>query len=315
MSTNEARPGLNKEELSGVWKNGGNTLPSGLTLDLKEHLRRQRLRPEWVACKERVLDVIDFPAMKKLHGTNEIQILEVGCGLGEDSVEMAIAASNAGLTASFSAIDFNTTMVTEATELFDKVRTEQRISSPSVQLRVQQADLFALPFPNESFDIVRCDITLQHVLSKLGDALQEISRVLKPNGRLIALEGAASQVFTSDPTISAFYNSVLPPDTTGGTAVAIKFALPKYSMRLNRMEGHALVTDGPTLAGQDVGWVKMKGMSHMLQSKGLRTQEECETFMKGYIEACEKDLIIGIGTMFVIEAVKLTYEDKTQNIC
>lgn len=50
-----------------------------------------------------------------------------------------------------------------------------------------QGSAMHLPFPDQSFDVVHCWDFLHHV-EKVSETIQEISRVLKPNGRLIAVE-------------------------------------------------------------------------------------------------------------------------------
>ena len=50
---------------------------------------------------------------------------------------------------------------------------------------IPHQDLCALTFPNASFDLVLCNEVFEHV-QDLGLAFEEIARVLKPGGRLVA---------------------------------------------------------------------------------------------------------------------------------
>ncbi len=50
---------------------------------------------------------------------------------------------------------------------------------------IPHQDLCALTFPNASFDLVPCNELFEHV-QDLGLAFEEIARVLKPGGRLLA---------------------------------------------------------------------------------------------------------------------------------
>lgn len=80
-------------------------------------------------------------------------------------------------------------------------------------------------FKNETFDIVRSDITMQHV--DLEKALNEIKRVLKKGGLFLSLEGAVSKTFAQDPKIMEIYDRVLPENKDGGPAIKMNFILPE----------------------------------------------------------------------------------------
>jgi SAM-dependent methyltransferase len=58
----------------------------------------------------------------------------------------------------------------------------------------QQADLFALPFPNDSFDHVFVCFVLEH-LRMPQDALHALLRVLRPGGSLTVIEGDHGSAF------------------------------------------------------------------------------------------------------------------------
>jgi ubiquinone/menaquinone biosynthesis C-methylase UbiE len=101
------------------------------------------------------------------------RILEVGCGQGELAERMKNE-----LGADVIAIDQSPRMV----EL-----TRER----GVDARV--ADVQALPFPSNSFDVVAAAWMFFHVLDvDLG--LSEVSRVLRPKGRLVAATNASDHL-------------------------------------------------------------------------------------------------------------------------
>jgi ubiquinone/menaquinone biosynthesis C-methylase UbiE len=49
--------------------------------------------------------------------------------------------------------------------------------------------------------------------------LKEITRVLKPGGKFLSLEGAMSKTFAQDPKIMEIYSKVLPDTKDGGPAI------------------------------------------------------------------------------------------------
>jgi ubiquinone/menaquinone biosynthesis C-methylase UbiE len=69
-------------------------------------------------------------------------------------------------------------------------------------VRFQQADAQALPFPDGTFDVVFCRYLLEHVGDPLG-VLREMHRVLKPGGKALAQENDVL-VNSFDPDCPAF---------------------------------------------------------------------------------------------------------------
>ena len=71
-----------------------------------------------------------------------------------------------------------------------------------------------------------------------------------------------------------------------------------------RTRSPALVNTGADFRAKDPGWIKLKGMGEMLVSKGIISREESDELNRLYIQACENNGIISVGTAFVIFAVK-----------
>ncbi len=65
---------------------------------------------------------------------------------------------------------------------FGKNYTSTDLNTPTVDVR---ADIQALPFPNESYDLILCNHVLEHIPND-GQALTELFRVLRHGGVLIA---------------------------------------------------------------------------------------------------------------------------------
>jgi ubiquinone/menaquinone biosynthesis C-methylase UbiE len=102
-----------------------------------------------------------------LEGKN---LLEVGCGLGYDSLEFL--RRGVRVTA--------TDLTPAAVEL---ARRHFQLEGARAE-DVHTANVLALPFPDESFDAVWANGVLHHT-GNTRKAVQEIRRVLKPRGRAI----------------------------------------------------------------------------------------------------------------------------------
>jgi demethylmenaquinone methyltransferase / 2-methoxy-6-polyprenyl-1,4-benzoquinol methylase len=96
------------------------------------------------------------------------RVLDACCGTGD----LALAAERAG--GLVTGVDFSPAMLARA-----------RQKSASVDWL--EADLLALPFPDETFDAATVGFGLRNV-AELEGALAELGRVLRPGGRLACLE-------------------------------------------------------------------------------------------------------------------------------
>jgi SAM-dependent methyltransferase len=102
------------------------------------------------------------------------RVLDIGCGVGGDVINLAEIVGPAGLAVG---IDASAVMIEEA-------RRRQPADRP---VRYEVGYAHALPFDDGSFDAVRFDRMLMHV-PDVRAALAEAVRVLVPGGRLVATE-------------------------------------------------------------------------------------------------------------------------------
>lgn len=98
------------------------------------------------------------------------RVLDVGCGTG---VVTRLAAGLVGGRALVSGVDVNPEMIEVA----------RASTSDQVHIDWYEASAESMPFPDASFDVVLCQMTLQFVPDRLA-ALREMLRVLAPGGRL-----------------------------------------------------------------------------------------------------------------------------------
>jgi len=112
----------------------------------------------------------------------DARVLEAGCGVGAQTV--ALARNSPG--ARFTSIDVSP-------QSLEVARARARAESVE-NVAFQQADIFELPFPEESFDHVFVCFVLEH-LPRPGEALARLRSRLKPGGTLTVIEGDHGSTF------------------------------------------------------------------------------------------------------------------------
>ena len=100
-------------------------------------------------------------------------LLDVGCGPGTISVDLATLLPQGRVVAT----DLDETALTETRRLVD----ERGLAN----VEVQRADTMALPYDDDSFDVVHAHQVLQHVADPVG-ALTEMRRVCRSGGLVAA---------------------------------------------------------------------------------------------------------------------------------
>lgn len=110
------------------------------------------------------------------------RVLEVGCGVGAQTVTLAQRSPQT----EFTSIDISQDSLDRAQAL-----TESR---GITNVRFQQADIMDMPFADESFDHVFVCFVLEHLKEPLA-ALGGMKRVLKRGGTITAIEGDHGSCF------------------------------------------------------------------------------------------------------------------------
>lgn len=107
-------------------------------------------------------------------------VLDAGCGAGEVCVEFARRVGPGGRVCG---IDPSVTMVEAA-----------RASATQAGVRVEHevASIYALPYPDGTFDAVRAERVFQH-LDEPARGLAELVRVTRPGGRVMVIDPDHSQ--------------------------------------------------------------------------------------------------------------------------
>lgn len=137
------------------------------------------------------------------------RVLEVGCGVGAQTVPLAQNSPYARLIS----VDISKASLAEAKGKVAKAGL--------TNVQFQQADLFHLPFRPASFDHIFVCFVLEHVPRPL-QALQELKALLTTGGTITVIEGDHGSAFfypDSEAARSAIQSQVELQRRTGGNAM------------------------------------------------------------------------------------------------
>jgi ubiquinone/menaquinone biosynthesis C-methylase UbiE len=141
--------------------------------DFAHSIRTPAERAAW----DRIFDLV-LPA-----GDDQIEALDIGCGTGFLSLELAVRGYRV------TAIDFAPAMIAQA---------RKKAAERQATIRFEEADAERLPFAATSFDVA----VSRHLLWTLPhpkEAVAEWVRVLRPGGRLIIIESQADTSTSPEP--------------------------------------------------------------------------------------------------------------------
>jgi len=116
-------------------------------------------------------------AVRAAHVDAACEALDVCCGTGDITFEIARAGAKRTV-----GVDFSANMLTQARARARKAKTvaERRVD-------FVQGDALDLPFPTDSFDAVTVSFGVRNV-EDIPQAFREFARVVRPGGRVVCLE-------------------------------------------------------------------------------------------------------------------------------
>ena len=125
-----------------------------------ELVEEHRYKKEW-----------HIPRAADFSSARGLKVLEIGCGLGTDGAQFALAGAD------YTAIDLTDASIDLARRRFELFELSGSF---------QTADAENLEFADESFDVVYSHGVLHHTPDTAG-AVREIHRVLRPGGRAVVM--------------------------------------------------------------------------------------------------------------------------------
>ncbi|HQI25763.1 MAG TPA: class I SAM-dependent methyltransferase [Candidatus Paceibacterota bacterium] len=119
------------------------------------------------------LFVEGYPIFSRYLPSNKSsKVLDIGSGTGRYGLKMALTDK--------SRLVYLVDILPESVEMMKRSAAYLNIENVVVKM----SDIYKLPFPDSFFDVVFCDVVIQHI-DKPEEALIELKRVLKKEGRLI----------------------------------------------------------------------------------------------------------------------------------
>ncbi len=130
---------------------------------------------EYLEATARIAAPIKSRTYEEMRAQPGHRVLDVGCGIGIDVIELA---QRIGSTGHACGVDADLEMVQQARAKF---------AAGEIKASVECASAGALPWGNDYFDSTRCERMFQHLAHPDG-ALAEMLRVTRPGGRVVVLD-------------------------------------------------------------------------------------------------------------------------------
>ncbi|KAF9363555.1 hypothetical protein BGX34_003846 [Mortierella sp. NVP85] len=137
--------------------------------------------------------VLNSAGYLRPHIEPEMSILDVGCGPGSISVDMARLVPKGRVVG----IDYSSDLISEARAL--------AIQQGVTNVEFQVGDIHTLDFPDNTFDIVHAHQVLQHVADPI-QGLREMKRVTKPGGIVAVRESTEISYYPELPGLGATWS-------------------------------------------------------------------------------------------------------------
>ncbi|TKA77691.1 hypothetical protein B0A55_04002 [Friedmanniomyces simplex] len=216
--------------------------------------------------------------------TPHLKLLDVGAGSGTISASLAAYIPLGTVTAT----DISSDILTRAAEHAKKVGV--------TNITFQAADIYALPFEDETFDIVHASMVLSH-LDDPVQAYREMLRVTKSKGGLVANRESDLRMWSYYPElpgIKQFHEILLATMKAGGGNVDAGARLVAWAMqagaRRERIEAgmgtwmYSTVEERAMWGGTIAERIRNGGMREKALEMGIATEADLEAMAQAWAE-------------------------------
>ena len=217
------------------------------------------------------------------------RVLEVGCGTG---VFLPLLAAAVGTEGNVVGVDHSPDFVAQARERVAALGIAETVE-------VREGSAYQLPFPDGSFDAVHCERVLMH-LDDSTAALREMHRVLRPGGRVVAVEPDWQGMQFDHPDFETIRSLM--------DRYADRFSNPAMGRELYRRFAGAGFVERRVVpvifTGTDFADIAKFGLDFTepaseLIASGQFSQERVEASVTYLTEASQEGTFFGYGGMFV----------------
>ncbi|WP_165555962.1 methyltransferase domain-containing protein [Kribbella pittospori] len=257
-----------------------------LTHVAEQNIERQAFILDVMASRPAVKTLKTW-ALRKLAPAVGETAVDVGSGTGEDVVAFAELVGPDGHAI--------------GVEPSPGLRTEATRRSAGVQVEYVDGHAEALPFGDESVDVLRCERVLQHVDNPTA-VVKEMTRVLRPGGRiaLIDTDWATAIIHPADPDVlQRMVGYFLSESANPFSGRQLRGLLAEAGLEIT---GETASTWIEAQEGARQGFI---AMMHLTAAQaGVITPAEADNFAQGLAEAADRGAFHMSLTMYAVSALK-----------
>lgn len=225
---------------------------------------------------------------------SDLQVLDLASGAGEPALSLADAVAPGGHV---TATDLAPEMVAGLAEL----AAERGLTN----LTTREADIEALPFPDESFDLATCRFGIMFCPDP-AQGLREVRRVLRSGGRtVLVVWGTPNQPFFNT-TFGVVRRHLQWPDPPPGAPTPFRFAEPGslggalQAAGFREVQEQSHIIPWPLAGTPERAWEMMREVTGM-----VIPPEQADTISKDVIAALS-DYYDGTGIDLTAQIISAT---------